>query len=184
MTESTKEGTKGVTWERWTRKRTFVRALEGTYGELKEELFSQPRIYRTQDMKWKGGPQSFGKKVINPQAVRIAQSIEAHVDVYVPGGYGQKHGHMNSAVFFVLKGKGHDIHDGRRIDWEAGDALIVENGCVHQHFSDDEDDESIVLVLKAKPLFLFMHLIFQKMVEYPPTEPAPGQENYTPPTSL
>ena len=29
-----------VVWERWTKKRTFVRALEGTYGELKEELYS------------------------------------------------------------------------------------------------------------------------------------------------
>ena len=27
-----------VVWERWTKKRTFVRALDGTYGQLKEEL--------------------------------------------------------------------------------------------------------------------------------------------------
>jgi gentisate 1,2-dioxygenase len=91
---------------------------------------------------------------------------------------------MNSAVFFVLKGKGHDVHDGRRIDWEAGDALIVENGCVHQHFNDDPDEEGIVLIMKAKPLFLFMHMIFQKMVEYPPKTPVPGHEDYAPPTSI
>ncbi len=177
-------GQKEVVWERWSKKRTFVRALEGTYGELMQELFSQPRIYPTRALKWKGGPQNFGKKVINPQAVRVAQSIESHVDVFAPMGHGQKHGHMNSAVFFVLKGKGHDVHDGRRIDWEAGDALLVENGCVHQHFSDDPDDETIVLIMKAKPMFLFMHLIFQKMVEYPPTEPVPGHEDYAPPSSL
>lgn len=176
--------TTGVTWERWTKKRTFVRALEGTYGELKSELFNQPRVYSTQSLKWKGGPQNFGKKVINPQATKIAQSIEAHVDAFAPGGHGQKHGHMNSAVFFVLKGKGHDVHDRRRIDWEAGDALIVENGCVHQHFADDPDDETIVLVLKAKPLFLFMHLIFQRVVEYPPKDPVVGHEDYRPPASL
>ena len=181
--EAKAEG-KEVTWERWQKKRTFVRALEGTYGELKEELFSQPRIYHTRDMKWKGGPQNFGKKVINPQAVKIAQSIEAHVDAYAPGGHGQKHGHMNSAVFFVLKGKGYDVHDGERIDWEAGDAMIVENGCVHQHFNGDPDEEGIVLIMKAKPLFLFMHMIFQKMVVYPPKEPVPGHEDYAPPPSL
>lgn len=180
----TEEKKEEVVWERWSKKRTFVRALEGTYGELMSELFNQPRIYPTQDMKWKGGPQNYGKKVINPQAAKVAQSIETHVDVYAPGGHGQKHGHMNSAVFFVLKGKGHDVHDGRTIPWEAGDALIVENGCVHQHFSDDEDGETIVLIMKAKPLFLFMHLIFQKMVEYPPKEPVPGQEDFTPPASL
>lgn len=172
-----------VVWERWTKKRTFVRALEGTYGQLKEELYSQPRVYRTSDMKWKGGPQHYGKKVINPQANRIAQSIEAHVEVFSPKGYGQTHGHMNSAVFFVLKGKGHDIHDGRRIDWETGDALIVENACVHQHLN-DSDDEGLILVLKAKPLFLFMHMIFQKMVEYPPEDPVPGHEDYLPPDNV
>ena len=42
-----------VVWERWTKKRTFVRALEGTYGELKEELYAQPRVIRTSEMKWK-----------------------------------------------------------------------------------------------------------------------------------
>jgi mannose-6-phosphate isomerase-like protein (cupin superfamily) len=173
-----------VVWERWTKKRTFVRALEGTYGELVKELFKQPRVYHSKDWKWKGGPQNFGKKIINPQSVKVAQSIECHIDAYAPGGYGQKHGHMNSAVFYVLKGKGHDVHDGRRIDWEAGDALIVENACVHQHFSDDQDDETIVLVMKAKPLFLFMHLLFQRVVEMPPKEPAPGQAGYTPPAEL
>lgn len=172
-----------VVWERWTKKRTFVRALEGTYGQLKEELYSQPRVYKTLDAKWHGGPQHYGKKVINPQANRIAQSIEAHVEVFSPKGYGQTHGHMNSAVFFVLKGKGHDIHDGRRIDWETGDALIVENACVHQHLN-DMDEDGLILVLKAKPLFLFMHMIFQKMVEYPPTEPQPGHEDYTPPDNV
>ena len=116
-----------VVWERWTKKRTFVRALEGTYGELVRELFNQPRVYPTSDHKWKGGPGHYGKKIINPQSVKVAQSIETHIEVFSPGGYGQKHGHMNSAVFFVLKGTGHDVHDERRYDWEAGDALIVEN---------------------------------------------------------
>ncbi len=124
-----------VVWERKTRHRIFVRALEGTYGNLVHELYSQPRVYRTRDLKWKGGPGSYGKKIINPQAVKVAQSIETHMEVYAPHGKTSKHGHMNSAVFFVLKGKGHDVHDGRRYDWEAGDAMIVENACVHQHFS-------------------------------------------------
>jgi len=55
---------------------------------------------------------------------------------------------------------------------------------VHQHFSDDKDGECIVLIMKAKPLFLFMHMIFQKVVSYPPTEPSVGHENYAPPPEL
>jgi quercetin dioxygenase-like cupin family protein len=170
--------------ERWTKKRVFVRALEGTYGDLVKDLFSQPRVFRTRDMKWKGGPAMYDKFPVNPQGARVTQAIETHIDVLSPGSYGQKHGHMNSAVFYVLKGRGYDIHDGRRIDWEAGDALIVENACVHQHLNADPDNEAIVVVAKAKPLSLFMHLLFQKVVEYPPTEPMPGHEDYKPPADF
>ncbi len=178
------EGGEDAVWERWQKKRTFVRALEGTYGELYQALLKQPRVYSSKDWKWKGGPQNFGKKIVNPQTAQVAQSIEVHIDALAPGGHGQKHGHMNSAIFYVLKGKGYDVHDGRRIDWEAGDALIVENACVHRHFNASEDEEAVVLIMKAKPLFLFMHMLFQKVVEYPPKEPVPGHEDYQPPADL
>ncbi len=72
--------------------------------------------------------------------------------------------------------------DGVRLDYEAGDVLVVENGCVHQHFNTSDDEEMIVLVMKAKPLFLFMHMIFQKTVKLPPKDPTPGQEEYVPPS--
>jgi quercetin dioxygenase-like cupin family protein len=171
-----------VVWERWQKKRTFVRALEGTYSDLQKGLMDQKRVYNVTEMKWKGGPQSYGKHPINPQHAQVAQSIETHVHAFAPRGYAQNHGHMNSATFYVLRGKGYDIHDGERIDYEAGDMLLVENGCVHQHFNDSDTDELIVVVMKAKPLFLFMHMLFQKTVKLPPREPVPEMELYEPPT--
>lgn len=173
-----------LTRERHTKKRIFVRALEGTYGELVSELFKQPRVYPSTDLQWKGGPNTYSKSLINPQRLKIAQSIETHIEAYAPGGANGKHGHMNSAVMFVLKGKGYDIHDARRMDWEAGDAMIVENACVHQHFNADENNDAVLLLMKAKPLFLFMHMIFQKVVKLPGDEPKPNQETYSPPTDL
>ena len=77
---------KEVVWERWQKKRTFVRALEGTYGELQQGLMDQPRIYKSKDWAWKGGPQFFDKPIINPQRTDIAQSIETHISVIAPGG--------------------------------------------------------------------------------------------------
>ena len=59
--------------------------------------------------------------------------------------------------------------------------MIVENGCVHQYFNDDPDNEAVLLVLKAKPLFLFMHLVFQKVVAYPPKT---GFEGFVPSADL
>ena len=175
---------KEVVWERWQRKRTFVRALEGTYGELQEELYNQPRVYSAADQEWRGGPQLFDKSIVNPMKTDIAQSIETHISVIAPKGTGQRHGHMNSAIFYCLRGKGYDIHDGRRFDYEAGDIMVVENGCVHQHFNASEDEDLVLLVMKAKPLFLFMHMLFQKIAKYPPKEAVPGWEDWTPPKDI
>ena len=175
---------KEVVWERWQKKRTFVRALEGTYGEMQEALWNQPRVYSALDQEWRGGPQLFDKTIVNPQKTDIAQSIETHISCIAPGGTGQRHGHMNSAIFYCLRGTGYDIHDGRRFDYEAGDIMVVENGCVHQHFNASDSEDLILLVMKAKPLFLFMHMLFQKVAKYPPKEAVPGWEDWTPPSDI
>ncbi len=167
-------------WERWQRKRIFVREISGKYGEVYRQLLAQPRVYKTKTTPFQEGPALFTKSVINPQNAAVAQSIETHIELFAPGAHGQKHGHMNSAVFYILNGKGYDVHDGKRYDWKAGDACIVENACVHQHFNADPKHEARVLVMKAKPLFLFFHLLFQKNVALPPTEPLPGAENFKP----
>ena len=60
----------------------------------------------------------------------------------------------------------------------------MENGCVHQHFNSSQDEDLIIVVMKAKPLFLFMHMLFQKTVKLPPEDPAPGMEDYSPPTDI
>lgn len=168
-----------VKWERWQKKRVFVREVSGKYSEVYKQLLEQPRVYKSKEVPFKGGPAKFGKHIINPQKAFVTQLIETHMDVIPPQSYGQKHGHMNSAVFYILDGKGHDVHDGERIDWEAGDAAIVRNGCVHQHFSDG-DKPARILIFKAKPAFLFSHLLFQKTVSYPPEHAPAGYEHYHP----
>lgn len=167
-------------WERWSKDRVFVRGLVGKYGEVYKKLLDQPRVYKARDFNLHGGPRIYGRAIINPHNLEITQMIETHVDEYGPGAYSQKHGHMNSAVFYILDGKGYDIHDGLRYDWEAGDVCIVENACVHRHCNADPEKPARVLVLKAKPLFLFAHLIYQKVVEYPPSDPLPGHEDFKP----
>jgi mannose-6-phosphate isomerase-like protein (cupin superfamily) len=130
-------------------------------------------------MNWKGGPAKWGKNVINPQKTMVTQAIETHIDVLTATSHGQRHGHMNSAVFYILEGKGYDVHDGVKLPWKAGDVCIVENMCVHQHFNADQKKPARYVIFKAKPTFIFFHLVFQRIVELPPTE-VPGFEHFHP----
>ena len=65
-----------------------------------------------------------------------------------------------------------------RYDWQAGDVAIVHNNCVHQHFNASPDKPARALVIKTKPMFMFMNMLFQQLVEPRPTTPAPGAENF------
>lgn len=87
------------------RRRIFVGKIAGAYGELYRELFSRPRVYRAADVPFRGGPQHWVRGVINPGRTPATQLFECHIDVYAPGAHGQRHAHMNSAVFYTLDGE-------------------------------------------------------------------------------
>ncbi len=95
---------------------------------------------------------------------RACQTLHIHLEEYAPGGTTQKHGHVNEAAFYILDGAGYEIHDGMRYDWKAGDVAIVHNNCVHQHFNASEREPARALVIKTKPMYLFMNMLFQHTV--------------------
>src|SRR4026209_1569592 len=153
--------------------RIFVRAIQGQYS-LKDELTrlpAMPRVIKGKDLMFNDGPQSFSKHFIEP-VDGLTQTLHVHLEEYAPGGRTQKHGHVNEAAFYILDGVGYEIHDGVRYDWKAGDIAIVHNNCVHQHFNASRDKPARALVLKSKPMFLFLNMLSQKTVEPRPTEPA------------
>src|ERR671936_382176 len=161
------------------RDRVFVRALEGKYS-LNEELNrlrAMPRVIKGKDLRLDGGPQHFSRHYVEPEDGRT-QTLHIHLEEYAPGAKTQKHGHVNEAAFYILDGAGYEIHDGIRYDWKAGDIAIVHNNCVHQHFNASPDKPARALVMKTKPMFMFMNMLFQQLVEPRPSEPAPGTQRH------
>ena len=160
--------------------RVFVRGIQGQYS-LKDELKrlrAMPRVIKGKDLTFNDGPQSFSKHFVEP-VDGLTQTLHVHLEEYAPGGRTQKHGHVNEAAFYILDGVGYEIHDGVRYDWKAGDIAIVHNNCVHQHFNASETKPARALVLKSKPMFLFLNMLFQKTVEPRPAEPAnPAAEDF------
>ncbi len=155
--------------------RVFIRAIAGSYN-LKTELQrlrSLPRVRKGRQIKFTDGPQTFSKHYVEPKD-GITQTFHIHIEEYAPGGKSQKHGHVNEAAFYILDGRGYEIHDGIRYDWKAGDVAIVHNNCVHQHFNADPDKPARALVIKTKPMYMFMNMLFQQQVEPRPSEPTPG----------
>jgi mannose-6-phosphate isomerase-like protein (cupin superfamily) len=159
--------------------RVFVRQIAGGYG-LNEELKrlrAMPRVRKAKDIKFVDGPQAYSRHYVEPKD-GITQTFHLHLEEYGPGGKSQKHGHVNEAAFYILDGEGYEIHDGIRYDWKAGDIAIVHNNCVHQHFNASNTKPARALVIKTKPMYMFMNMLFQHQVEPRPTQPAPGGEGF------
>jgi uncharacterized RmlC-like cupin family protein len=58
------------------------------------------------------------------------------------GKHSGKHRHQGGLVIYIIEGEGHTVIDGERLDWEAGDLMVLPirpNGCEHQHFNKHED---------------------------------------------
>lgn len=159
--------------------RVFVRGIQGQYS-LKEELKrlrDMPRVRRAKDIRFRDGPQTFSRHYVEPKD-GITQTFHLHLEEYSPGARSQKHGHVNEAAFYILDGEGYEVHDGVRHDWKAGDVAIVHNNCVHQHFNASTTKPARALVIKTKPMYMFMNMLFQQQVEPRPTEPFPGAEGF------
>jgi gentisate 1,2-dioxygenase len=131
-----------------------------------------PRVRKANEIKFVDGPQAYSRHYVEPKD-GITQTFHLHLEEYGPGGKSQKHGHVNEAAFYILDGNGYEIHDGIRYDWSAGDIAIVHNNCVHQHFNAEPDRPARALVIKTKPMYLFMNMLFQKQVEPRATTPTP-----------
>ncbi len=159
--------------------RVFVRGITGEYN-LKEELTrlrNVPRVRKAKEINFVDGPQAYSRHYVEPKD-GITQLFHFHLEEYAPGGKSQKHGHVNEAAFYILDGEGYEIHDGVRYDWKAGDIAIVHNNCVHQHFNASETKPARALVLKTKPMYLFMNMLFQKTVEKRSEELPPGATGF------
>jgi mannose-6-phosphate isomerase-like protein (cupin superfamily) len=90
----------------------------------------------------------------------LTQSIQVHFVELPPESSNHGHGHQNEAAFYILEGRGYEIHDGQRYDWSKDDLVFVHTDSVHRHFN-PYLDRAVALVVKAKCTWMFLGLIQQ-----------------------
>jgi len=90
----------------------------------------------------------------------LTQTIQVHFVALPPRSSNHGHGHQNEAAFYILEGRGYEIHDDQRYDWAKDDLVFVHADSVHRHFN-PYDEKALALVVKAKCTWMFMGLIQQ-----------------------
>lgn len=90
----------------------------------------------------------------------LTQSLQVHFVQLPPNSSNHGHGHQNEAAFYILEGRGYEVHDGRRYDWEKGDLVLVHADSVHRHFN-PYDQTATAIVVKAKCAWMYLGLLQQ-----------------------
>jgi len=152
--------------------RVFLRGISSeTYGlaEFRRRQRAAPRVPRARTAVDRASPaysdgsdRSRAWWVLGPgDEPFLTQTLQVHFVELAPGGANRGHGHQNEAAFYILEGRGYEIHDGRRYDWEKDDLVMVHNDSVHQHFNADPDRRALALAVKAKAAYMYLGLIQQ-----------------------
>jgi gentisate 1,2-dioxygenase len=105
----------------------------------------RPRVVKYDSVPWEQSRAAYHKVFTTydlPTAERKSwisplRTLRVMMQILDTGHKNANHRHYPEVPFYIVQGKGHEIHDGRRHDWETGDLMIVPPYCMHQHFCDE-----------------------------------------------
>lgn len=112
---------------------------------MREAFDEAPRVVRYDDVPWEQVHQAYHKIFTGDNLTDIERKLRrapvytmsARLQILDSGHRSGNHRHYPEALFYVLEGQGHEVHDNKRWDWGPGDLVVVPRYCVHQHFCDE-----------------------------------------------
>ena len=131
--------------ERSREREYYEQIIEGQRTE-RARSYSGKVVIRGKGNPWSQDRQGLVRHYLQP-SLYTGKPVDTALDGWITfvqevKVYSGKHRHQGGLVIFVLQGEGHSIVDGERVDWEAGDLLLLPmkpGGVEHQHFNRYED---------------------------------------------
>ena len=130
-----------------------------------ERNADRPKVIKSSQMPWENSPHGLLKHIVNEGMNTRAETVDAYMQVIPPGSRSGKHRQLAEQAFYVIEGRGYDVHvdcdlaiiddtytwqpDGneKRYEWEAGDVVYVPPNTISQHFNaSDERPARIAMV--------------------------------------
>ena len=107
-----------------------------------------PHVVREQEQAWEWTAQGKLKWLVHPLMELATKRKWIYFHEIPEGSRSGRHRHVSEELILVLEGRGYDIHDGERWDWEQGDLICIPAMTEHQHFN---LGQSRALLLNSMP---------------------------------
>lgn len=134
---------------------------------FREEYAKRKGCVKSEEMPWENSPDGRIKHVINEKMNTTECALDIYMQFLDPGSRSGKHRHISEEVFFVLEGKGYDLHwdadfeldekytwiwsqEPKKFEWKEGDFVYIPPYSIHQHFNDDSNKAARLLITTSR----------------------------------
>ncbi len=118
---------------------TYDRYLRLLYDEV-TFLKTVTHVIRYEEQPWEWTRQGRLKWLTHPDISCSDQQVWIYMQEIPPGSRSGKHRHMAEEFILVINGRGYDVHDGERWNWEKGNLIAIPCMEEHQHFNTDREN--------------------------------------------
>lgn len=97
-------------------------------------------VVKPSDREWSDSRQGRSLAYLHGWALEDTAIQNWRVFVRDQRAHSGKHRHQGGLVIYVIEGEGYTVIDGEKLEWQAGDLLLLPikpGGVEHQHFSKD-----------------------------------------------
>ena len=139
----------------------YRKALERS-KKFRQEYGRRRTVVKATEMPWEKSPQGLIKHIVHEAMFTREFALEMYMQLLEPGKPSGKHRHMAEEVFYVIEGRGYDLHwdvepeigtkyewrwakEAMRFDWEEGDFVYIPPFTMHQHFNADPNQPARII---------------------------------------
>lgn len=144
------------------------------YDEFVKEMGDQnkwregiPHVVKGRDCPWENTRMGKIKYLISPYRPSPLLVYDCFIQEIPPGGKSGVHRHISEEAHQILDGKGYDIQDGKRHDWETNDIVFIPINTVHQHVNADPKRTATFVAFQSRLYKYFGHGGFEHIEDAP-----------------
>ncbi len=144
----------------------YADALEAS-AAFREDYAARLDVIKAGDMPFERSPDGLIKHIVNEKLNTKECCVDVYMQFLPPGQASGKHRHLSEEIFFVVEGRGHDLHwdvkfdcqeefiwdweeAPRKFAWGPGDFVYIPPYCIHQHVNADPKEEARIIVMNNR----------------------------------
>jgi gentisate 1,2-dioxygenase len=134
---------------------------------FRRDYDGRKNIVKWSEMPFERSPDGLIKHIVNERMNTKECCIDIYMQFLPPNGASGRHRHLSEEIFYVVEGRGYDLHwdvkfdckdeyeweweaEPKRFEWKTGDFVYIPPYCIHRHVNADASAEARIVVVNSR----------------------------------